>query len=97
MNLPPSVRPRKGGTRPPARERGYDSTWRKIREIALERDGYRCRQCGIVPERLRDLEVDHIVPLRNGGARLDLSNLQTLCRRCHKAKHRRSDERGAVS
>lgn len=33
-------------------------------------------------------EVDHIVPLRQGGARLDRSNLQSLCRPCHAQKTR---------
>ncbi|MFN9971948.1 MAG: HNH endonuclease, partial [Phycisphaerae bacterium] len=28
-------------------------------------------------------EVDHIVPLRAGGPRLDRGNLQALCHQCH--------------
>jgi len=32
------------------------------------------------------LEVDHIIPLHQGGAAVDLDNLQTLCRDCHLAK-----------
>ena len=28
-------------------------------------------------------EVDHIVPLRVGGLRLELANLQAVCHRCH--------------
>jgi hypothetical protein len=30
--------------------------------------------------------VDHIVPLQDGGAPFDLSNLQSLCRPCHNRK-----------
>ena len=56
--------------------------WAKLRRLALDRDGWRCRQCG-KPGRL---EVDHIMPLSQGGAALDLDGLQTLCRDCHLAK-----------
>lgn len=31
-------------------------------------------------------EADHIIPVKKGGAKLGLSNLQTLCIRCHKLK-----------
>ena len=30
--------------------------------------------------------VDHITPIRDGGAVLDGDNLQSLCRACHDAK-----------
>jgi 5-methylcytosine-specific restriction protein A len=30
--------------------------------------------------------VDHIKPIRDGGAILDDDNLQSLCRACHDAK-----------
>jgi len=43
-----------------------------------------CEHCGVAPSRM----VDHIVPLRAGGARLDLANLQALCLTCHAAKTR---------
>ena len=54
--------------------------WRLLRLRALERDGWRCRQCG----KAGVLEVDHVVPLFQGGAPHDLDNLQSLCRSpCH--------------
>ena len=60
--------------------------WAPIRRAVLERDGYRCVQCG----KAGRLEVDHIVPLHLGGAPYDMRNLQTLCRTpCHFAKSRR--------
>ena len=31
-------------------------------------------------------QVDHIVPIRKGGARLDPDNLQPLCHSCHSSK-----------
>ena len=53
--------------------------WQYTRRRALNRDGWRCRKCG----RPGRLEVHHIVPLHQGGAGYDLSNLETLCRGCH--------------
>jgi RNA-directed DNA polymerase len=49
--------------------------WRETRTKVLQRDGYRCSQCGSTEE----LEVHHIKP--TGGNVLD--NLLTLCQRCH--------------
>lgn len=47
------------------------------------RDNYTCRQCGRVT---RAIEVDHIVPLWQGGPDTD-DNLQLLCiDPCHAAK-----------
>jgi 5-methylcytosine-specific restriction endonuclease McrA len=43
----------------------------------------RCAQRG---ERVRAQFTDHIVPLRDGGARLDPCNHQSLCFRCNTAK-----------
>lgn len=56
--------------------------WRQVRRGVLNRDGWRCQSCGGA----RGLEVDHIQPLHKGGAPWDVTNLQTLCRDCHRAK-----------
>lgn len=60
--------------------------WRTLRWEVLERDDYRCQQCGTVAGRL---EVDHIKPVRD---RPDLAyapgNLQVLCKPCHTRKTR---------
>jgi len=53
----------------------------KIREEVFIRDGHKCLQCN----EQRDLTVDHIHPKSKGGA-LELSNLQTLCRKCNAKK-----------
>ena len=51
--------------------------WLNLRRIKLELDPIcehiMCRELGAV--------VDHIRPIRTGGAKLDLANLQTLCKR----------------
>ncbi|MCH2170831.1 HNH endonuclease [Myxococcota bacterium] len=44
----------------------------------------RLRELGFLPRRSL-WEVDHIVPLVDGGGH-DLSNLQTLCMPCHRLK-----------
>ncbi|WP_083383947.1 HNH endonuclease [Cupriavidus sp. USMAHM13] len=50
-----------------------------------ERDGYRCRCCGIA---VRRGEVDHVIPLKDGGTEAD-DNCQLLCSPCHAEKTRR--------
>ena len=58
--------------------------WEEVRRQAFDRDGWRCRACGMAGA----LEADHIKPLRAGGDAYGLDNLQTLCRDCHRAKSR---------
>ncbi|MER5883099.1 HNH endonuclease signature motif containing protein [Streptomyces sp. NPDC001941] len=54
---------------------------RQVRPSALARDRFACVRCGV-----RDgLEVDHIVPVAQGGT-WTLDNAQTLCRSCHNLK-----------
>jgi 5-methylcytosine-specific restriction endonuclease McrA len=61
--------------------------WDSARSYVLLRDRYTCRVCG-VRRRARELDVDHIVEIALGGAALEYSNLQTVCRTCHRAKTR---------
>lgn len=58
---------------------------RKLRHQVFQRDGYRCRECGATNKQTR-LHVDHIKPVAKGGTN-DLSNLQTLCEDCNRAKY----------
>ena len=55
--------------------------WRAVRRQVLRRDRYTCQHCGRWGN-----EVDHIVPIQRGGPEWELSNLQTLCKRCHSRK-----------
>lgn len=60
----------------------YDSgAWKRARLVILAR-GPLCAACGIEAA----TDVDHIVPLRDGGAPFDAENLQPLCRVCHSEK-----------
>ena len=58
------------------------SRWATTRLLALLRDGYRCVRC----QKAGRLEVDHVVPVHRGGAEYELSNTQTLCKKCHISK-----------
>lgn len=57
--------------------------WAEIREIVLDRDGYRCQACWIRHKRHPNrLQAHHILPRSEGGTN-DLHNLCTLCHVCH--------------
>ena len=56
--------------------------WELLRQVVLDRAGWRCQACG----RAGRMEVDHVRPLRHGGEPYALDNLQALCGGCHKAK-----------
>ena len=58
--------------------------WRHVRRLVFQRDGWRCKLCGLRGK----LECDHVVPLHLGGDPWDQENLQTACRTCHIAKTR---------
>jgi len=61
----------------------YDrADWKRIAALQLAREPL-CQSCdGVVPATL----VDHIVPIKQGGAERDPANLQSLCRCCHADK-----------
>ena len=57
--------------------------WAAVRRAVLDRDGWRCANCG----RPGRLEVDHIKPLAAGGDMYAMENLQALCAfPCHAEK-----------
>jgi 5-methylcytosine-specific restriction endonuclease McrA len=81
---------------PRHREQAHYQTadWRAKRERILVRDAFVCRACGRVVSG-HEANVDHIVPLEDGGSDRD-DNLQTLCRSCHGTKtHAEQRRRGA--
>ncbi|HOF38720.1 MAG TPA: HNH endonuclease signature motif containing protein [Candidatus Hydrogenedentes bacterium] len=69
-----------------ASDRGYDGTWQRARSIYLRNHPVceRCEQMGRVKTAAL---VHHIVPISEGGARLDPRNLASLCRDCHNEVH----------
>jgi 5-methylcytosine-specific restriction protein A len=78
---------RKPDARESSNRRGYDATWRKIRARVL-RERPLCVECMRVGVVTAANEVDHIIPLRDGGTHDD-ENLQPLCKSCHSKKTRR--------
>lgn len=63
-------------------ESQFPKGWKKAREEALRRSGYKCQSCGISVD-LTSLQVDHIIPRALGGDNSVL-NLRVLCIPCHK-------------
>ncbi|UYQ70654.1 HNH endonuclease [Pelagibacterium flavum] len=71
--------------RPSAAARGYDAAWSKARATHLARHPY-CA-CGE-----RATLVDHIVSIRKAPhRRLDPTNFESMCARCHGRKTARVD------
>lgn len=61
------------------------AVWRKTRAYKLRMNPL-CEEC-MRQGRLRTaVLVDHITPIKKGGARLDVYNLQSLCQSCHNRK-----------
>ncbi len=71
--------------RPPPSKRGYDRRWTRLRRWFLARHPL-CAHCLADGRTTTATEVDHVQPLRDGGARLDQTNLQALCKSCHSRK-----------
>lgn len=66
--------------------------WRNLRTHVLDRESYRCEECGKVcddtpgsPDEDKP-NVHHIDPIEDGGGD-ELANLQLLCGHCHTAHH----------
>jgi len=85
-----------GARRGTSAERGYGSTWRRLRQQILRRDGWRCRcaECTAAGRVRNATEVDHVVPKARGGTD-DPSNLCAINTECHAAKTRREAAEGA--
>lgn len=63
-------------------KRGYDATWRRFRQVFLSMHPL-CEVCESEGRITPALEVHHVVPLSDGGPRLDPDNCRALCRSCH--------------
>lgn len=59
--------------------------WQKIRKIKLQQSPF-CEECKKNGTIVVGKIVDHIIPIKQGGAPYDLNNLQTLCWSCHSRK-----------
>lgn len=65
--------------------------WMKIRALVIGRDSAyhggvpTCEYCGrdVASDPKMRVQVDHIIPIEEGGAVVDLSNLVTSCHKCN--------------
>jgi len=69
----------------------YPPDWDKRRKKVYRRDRYECQNCGRGGESNNiELHAHHIVPKSKGGTH-KMSNLISLCKKCHDAVHYNSD------
>ncbi|WP_143295494.1 HNH endonuclease [Burkholderia pseudomallei] len=61
------------------------SAWQQCRAAYLRAHPL-CAHCSGRGHTVAARVVDHVVPIKDGGARLDWANLQSLCTRCHNRK-----------
>ena len=66
--------------------------WKQIRDVAMKRDGYLCVDCAAEGRTTAAEEVHHITELtpeniHDPAVSLNLDNLVSLCRECHRARH----------
>lgn len=77
------------------------TTWQQCRETAIKRDRYLCVDCMKKGFQTPAEEVHHIKPItpeniNDPEITLNLDNLVSLCRECHKARHNRKEKRYRV-
>ena len=66
----------------------HSTTWRKLRNVYIKNHPI-CELCKTVNVINKATVIDHIQPIRLGGAKLEWANLQALCTSCHNSKSAR--------
>lgn len=80
----------------------YHSTaWLNARETAMSRDGRLCVDClkkGLYNPAVEVHHIQELTPenINDASIALGLDNLVSLCRDCHKARHKPQEERYTV-
>lgn len=64
----------------------HSKEWKALRNSFLNKHPF-CKECGKFAK-----IIDHIVPISQGGAKLDPLNLQALCHACHNTKTARENK-----
>lgn len=82
------------GIKPPTTKSVYEAylaskEWKAIRGRVLERDGYRCYDCGHKANQVHHLSYAPEVMAGN-----DDSQLMSLCRECHRERHPEKRRKG---
>lgn len=89
--------PKAWSNRPTMRERyGVSSgTWRSLKRRVDRRDNGHCYYCGGTPDEGEALQLDHLVPIAEGGSVVDLDNLGLIhAEPCHAEKSKAEALRG---
>lgn len=65
-------------------QRGYGADWQRVRNAYIAEHPLCCDPMQLHTDRVVPADdVDHIIPLSEGGERLAWSNLRSVCRACH--------------
>tara|TARA_R100000458_G_C8168163_1_gene169665 strand:+ start:344 stop:694 length:351 start_codon:yes stop_codon:yes gene_type:complete len=59
--------------------------WRSLRNYKMQMNPL-CELCEAKGLTESAMEIDHIIAIKDGGAKLSYRNLQSLCRSCHAKK-----------
>jgi len=77
-------------------KRFYNSQpWETLRRQKLGKDPF-CEDCRKGGTLIKATMVDHIREIKDGGERLDMENLQSLCHSCHSRKSMKERNRRGV-
>ena len=68
----------------PAKERKYPGSWPRFLKSVKKTQPW-CRICLKKGIKREAQEIDHIIPLKDGGSS-EMKNLQPLCKPCHARK-----------
>jgi len=75
-------------------QRGYGREWELIKKQIKQRDNNLCQPCERTGRLTEAHAVDHIKPKSQGGTNAP-SNLECICKACHKAKTAMESRGGA--
>jgi len=80
-------------TRGSSASRGYDYDWQQLRNSFIMHNPL-CQHCKAEGKTTAAEDVDHVKPFKGKSdpLRLDWSNLQSLCRKCHRRKTVRDND-----
>lgn len=84
----PTHNPNNPDPRKTRSKRGYDNAWMRCRNMFITMHPL-CSICLENSKYTPATVVHHIIPISEGGKRLDPANLTSLCRECHERLHGR--------